>query len=93
MDYNFEVDQPPWLLNEINLGEQFETVESRMSLVIELSELNVDQRTGGPFAAAVFETETGRLISVGVNQVLASGVSSAHAEVCALSLAQKIRYF
>ena len=89
MDYNFKVDQPSWLLNEINLGEHFETVESRMSLVIKLSELNVDQRTGGPFAAGVFETETGRLISVGVNQVLASGVSSAHAEVCALSLAQK----
>ena len=50
MDYNFKVDQPHWLLNEINLGEQFETVESRMSLVIKLSELNVDQRTGGrPF--------------------------------------------
>ena len=48
MDYNFKVDQPSWLLNEINLGEQFETVESRMSLVIEMSELNVDQRTGGP---------------------------------------------
>ena len=89
MDYNFKVDQPPWLLNEINLGEEFETVESRMSLVIKLSELNVDHRTGGPFAAGVFETQTGRLISVGVNQVLASGVSSAHAEVCALSLAQK----
>ena len=56
MDYNFKVDQPSWLLNEINLGEQFETVESRMSLVIKLSELNVDQRTGGPFAAAVFES-------------------------------------
>ena len=89
MDYYFKVDQPFWLLDEINLGEQFETVESRMALVIRLSELNVDQRTGGPFAAGVFETQTGRLISVGVNQVLASGVSSAHAEVCALSLAQK----
>ena len=89
MDYNFQVDQPSWLPDEINLGEEFGTVELRMALVIKLSELNVDQRTGGPFAAGIFETQTGRLISVGVNQVLASGVSSAHAEVCALSLAQK----
>ena len=89
MAFNFTVDQPSWLQDEINFGEEFETIESRMALVIRLSELNVDRRTGGPFAAGVFETKTGRLISVGVNQVLSSGVSSAHAEVCALSLAQK----
>ena len=89
MNHNFTVDQPPWLLDEISFGEEFETIESRMALVIRLSELNVERRTGGPFAAGVFETETGRLISAGVNQVLSSGGSSAHAEVCALSLAQK----
>ena len=59
-----------------------------MALVIRLSELNVERRTGGPFAAGVFETETGRLISVGVNQVLSSCVSSAHAK-SVRSLAQK----
>ena len=89
MNYNFTVDQPSWLLDETSFDEEFETIESRMALVIRLSELNVERRTGGPFAAGVFETETGRLISVGVNQVLSSCVSSAHAEVCALSLAQK----
>ena len=89
MNHNFTVDQPPWLLDEISFGEEFETIESRMALVIRLSDLNVERRTGGPFAAGVFETETGRLISAGVNQVLSSGVSSADAEVCTLSLAQK----
>ncbi|WP_089106942.1 CMP deaminase [Streptomyces hyaluromycini] len=44
--------------------------------------------TGGPFAALVVETETGRIRSAGVNLVLASGLSSTHAEVVALSLAQ-----
>ena len=62
MNHNFTVDQPPWLLDEISFGEEFETIESRMALVIRLSELNVERLTGGPFAAGVFETETGRLI-------------------------------
>lgn len=34
---------------------------------------------GGPFAALVPERETGRIVSLGANVVLASGVSSAHA--------------
>lgn len=60
-----------------------------MRLVIELSRLNVEHRTGGPFAAAVFEIDTGRLIAAGVNLVLQAGLSMAHAEMVALSLAQK----
>src|SRR6185295_4952711 len=44
---------------------------------------------GGPFAAGVFERDTGKLIAVGLNRVLASSCSSAHAEILALSLAQK----
>ena len=42
-----------------------------------------------PLLLAYLRPKPGRLISVGVNQVLSSCVSSAHAEVCALSLAQK----
>ena len=43
----------------------------------------------GPFAAAVFEERSGRLISLGVNRVVPESCSSAHAEVMALSLAQR----
>jgi tRNA(Arg) A34 adenosine deaminase TadA len=43
---------------------------------------------GGPFAALVVETGTGRLVSAGVNVLLASGLSTTHAEVMALSPAQ-----
>ena len=44
----------------------FENIEDRMRLAIELSKLNVENETGGPFGAAVFEQDSGKLIAVGV---------------------------
>ena len=63
------------------------SVEERMRLAIELSRRNAC-RGGGPFGAAVFDVQSGALISVGVNLVTACNCSAAHAEVVALSLAQ-----
>ena len=61
--------------------------EDRMRFVLDLARQNV-AADGGPFAAAVFEHESGRLLAAGANRVVASGYSCAHAEVVALSLAQ-----
>ncbi|MBC6938200.1 MAG: nucleoside deaminase, partial [Chloroflexi bacterium] len=61
-----------------------------MAAVIRFSRLNFENRTGGPFAAGVFERDTGRPVVIGVNRVMAHNCSSAHAEVMTLSLAQKI---
>lgn len=61
-----------------------------MSAVIKFSRLNYERGTGVPFAAGVFERDTGRLVAIGVNRVMAHNCSSAHAEIMALSLAQKI---
>jgi tRNA(Arg) A34 adenosine deaminase TadA len=60
-----------------------------MELAIELARRNVEQRTGGPFGAAVFEVASGKLVSVGVNLVEASHCSMAHAEMVAVALAQQ----
>jgi len=70
-------------------GEVFPTVEERMRFVIELARLNVDRKTGGPFGAGIFERKSGRLIAIGVNQVESLNCSIAHAEMLAISLAQK----
>lgn len=56
-----------------------------MRFVIGLALTNIVTDTGGPFGAAVFETETGRLISIGVNLVASSRCSLAHAEMVALA--------
>lgn len=63
--------------------------ESRMRLAIELSRRNIEQGTGGPFGAAVFDLTTGRLVGAGVNRVVPAGLSIAHAEIMALCDAQQ----
>lgn len=60
-----------------------------MRFVVDLSRRNVQTRSGGPFAAAVFESESGRLVAAATNLVVASHCSAAHAEVLALSFAQQ----
>ncbi len=63
--------------------------DDRMALAIELARQNVRRETGGPFAAAIFDTTTRRLVSVGVNLVALHGCSVAHAETLAIMLAQR----
>lgn len=67
----------------------FENIEDRMRLAIELSKLNVENETGGPFGAAVFEQDSGKLIAVGVNVVVDTNCSLAHAEMMCIGLAQQ----
>jgi tRNA(Arg) A34 adenosine deaminase TadA len=86
----FDLTLPDWAAGELAAhgARVFATLEDRMRLVIELARRNFQQDTGGPFAAAVFDDQQGRLVSIGVNRVVAMRCSSAHAEVMALSLAQ-----
>lgn len=67
----------------------FPSVEERMQFVIDFSRLNFENNTGGPFGAGIFD-ENGHLIAVGVNQVENLNLSIAHAEMLAISLAQKV---
>lgn len=87
----FTLALPEWAVTELRrMPELFPTVEARMAEVIRFSRLNFENGTGGPFAAGVFERDTGRLVVIGVNRVVPSNCSSAHAEVMTLSLAQQI---
>lgn len=87
----FEVDLPSWALEETKKLPPFlPDLETQMRTVIRFSRLNFEQRTGGPFAAGIFERESGKLIVIGVNRVVPTHISSAHAEVVAMSLAQQI---
>jgi tRNA(Arg) A34 adenosine deaminase TadA len=85
-----EIHLPEWI-DSFLLGypEHIASIEDRMSLVIEAAHLNVSKGTGGPFAAAIFETESGKLISLGVNLVTTEGLSILHAEMVAFAIAQK----
>ena len=61
----------------------------RMRLAVELACRNAERDSGGPFGAAVFDLESGRLIAPGVNRVIPESCSVAHAETMAIMLAQK----
>jgi tRNA(Arg) A34 adenosine deaminase TadA len=80
---------PGWLLTELHTyNTLLPTAEDRVRLTNRLAARNYREGNGGPFAALVVDPATGELISLGVNVVLSSGLSSMHAEVMALSLAQ-----
>ena len=81
---------PPWLekLESENAGRVIPGDEAQIRFVVELAEQNVLHETGGPFAAAIFECGTDRLVAVGVNVVVPSKQSWAHAEMTAFAHAQ-----
>ena len=86
----FALDLPDWAVEELNgLPAFLPSLDERMRAVIRFSRLNFQRGTGGPFAAGIFERDTGRLVVIGVNRVVPFNCSSAHAEVMAISLAQK----
>lgn len=86
---SFSATLPDWLIADLpNLPEVLPSLEDRMDLVNDLADRNWRAGNGGPFAAIVVEAESGRLVSAAVNVVLSSGLSSMHAEVTAIGLAQ-----
>jgi tRNA(Arg) A34 adenosine deaminase TadA len=86
---SYTISLPEWLRAELpDLPEFLEGHEAQMALVHRLARRNFAEGNGGPFAAIVVERGTGRLVSLGVNVVLGSQISSSHAEVVALGLAQ-----
>ena len=81
---------PDWAAGEMAaLPERLPSLVARMAAVLRFARLNFERDTGGPFAAGVFERDSGRVVAIGVNRVVPLGCSSAHAEVMALSLAQQ----
>lgn len=88
---SFDLSLPDWAIAALNeMPSHLPTLEERMAAVIDFSRRNFVNQTGGPFAAGVFERDSGRLVVIGVNRVVRSNCSSAHAEIMALSLAQRI---
>jgi len=81
---------PAWL-EELTSGKDIAIPdpEERMRWIIGLSRQNVEQASGGPFAAGVFAANSGRLLAAGVNRVEPLGLSPAHAEIMAIAFAQK----
>jgi tRNA(Arg) A34 adenosine deaminase TadA len=79
---------PSWVLRVADTSRVYEGDETKVRLAIDLSRRNVEARSGGPFGAVVFGPDD-RIVAAGVNCVLSSSSSLAHAETMALTLAQQ----
>ncbi|MGP1665733.1 MAG: nucleoside deaminase [Rhodanobacter sp.] len=80
---------PPWVGDVADTRKYYQSDEERVGLAIELSRHNVERGGGGPFGAAVFNSDSGRLIAVGVNRVVPHNCSVAHAEMMVIMIAQQ----
>ena len=66
----FEISLPDWVIAENEkLPSYLVTLEERMAAVIRFAELNLANDTGGPFAAGIFEKQSGKCVIIGVNRV------------------------
>jgi tRNA(Arg) A34 adenosine deaminase TadA len=83
------VSLPEWVSELVKPGTVFHTMEDRMRLAIALADRNISEKTGGPFGAAIFEVESGKLVAPGVNLVVVGACSLAHAEIMAFMIAQQ----
>ncbi|MEO8366136.1 MAG: nucleoside deaminase [Pseudoxanthomonas sp.] len=79
---------PAWVHESVDATMAYATDMDKVALAIELSRINTEAATGGPFGAAVFGPDH-QIISIGVNRVLPQNSSLAHAETMAYMLAQQ----
>lgn len=77
----------PFWIDEVTDGRPRTTVDDQVRFAIELARRNVTDDTGGPFGAAVFEIDSGRLVAAGVNLVVPTNTAIAHAEIVAIARA------
>lgn len=76
---------PNWI-DDLDAAPRVDPGE-QVRFAVELARGNVVHGTGGPFGAAVFEVDSGRLVAAGVNLVVPTNTAIAHAEIVAIALA------
>lgn len=89
MNVHVEWELPSWAEDlAAPWASRLGDLHDRMRLAIALAGES-SRRGGGPFGAIVVDRASGRLLGLGVNVVVASGCSHAHAEMTALALAER----
>lgn len=87
--HRLSIDLPDWLAARLSACRPLGDRRARMQFAIDLSRENVERNTGGPFGAIIVETDTGRLLSGGVNLVEQQANAVLHAEIVAIMFAQR----
>ena len=84
-----QIHYPDWVHEIVDWERVYRTDDEKMRLAIELSRENVKRETGGPFGAAIFERDSGSLVSVGMNSVVRLSNCTLHGEMVAFMMAQR----
>src|SRR5687768_8299117 len=83
------IDQPTWVNDAIDFDKSYASDTDRMRVAIAVSRENVARKTGGPFGAAIFERQSGKLVAVGMNSVVRLHNCTLHGEMVAFMMAQQ----
>lgn len=84
-----QVDHPVWVHDVVDNGVVYRDDAAKMRLAIAVARANVVHGTGGPFGAAIYERDSGRLVAVGMNSVVRLNNSTLHGEMVAFMMAQR----
>ena len=84
------IEYPAWVDTLVDWERTYENDDDKMQLAIDISRENVERATGGPFGAAIFEVDSGRLVSVGMNSVVRLNNCTLHGEMVAFMMAQQL---
>lgn len=84
------LEYPAWVESVVQWDRPYTTDAERMRLAIAVSRMNVEAGTGGPFGSAIFESETGKLVAVGMNSVVRLNNCILHGETFAFMMAQQV---
>ncbi len=83
-----KISLPSWVESFVDWDKNYTSDKEKMSLAIGLAMENVLRTTGGPFGAAIFDANSGKVLSVGTNQVIHQINSCLHAETVSIMMAQ-----
>ena len=83
------IEYPDWVAGLVDWDRAYDGDEEKMRLAIAVARENVERESGGPFGAAIFEVESGRLVAVGMNSVVRLNNCTLHGEMVAFMMAQQ----
>ena len=83
------VEYPDWVKDVVDWDQPYRSDDAKMRVAISVSRENVVRGTGGPFGAAIFERDAGRLVAVGMNSVVRLNNCTLHGEMVAFMMAQQ----
>ncbi len=86
---SLNLEMPEWYESFKLTATGLNTDAQKLRFAVELSRLNVQHKSGGPFGAAIFCNRTHQLLASGVNLVTSRSTSLAHAECVSIGIAQQ----